>query len=95
MGVGLVWTKDLFPFACLWQETGGVQDYPWYGEGYVTAVEPNSSYPGQGLTAVIEKTGTQLVFAPGESHTLELKAVFYEGGSRVARIDPHGNVHRV
>jgi hypothetical protein len=95
LGVGMVWNGNLFPYACLWQETGGVQDYPWYGRAYVTAIEPNSSYPGQGLTTVMEKTGTQLTLAPGESRTLELKAVFYEGSRRVAHIDPAGNVLRL
>jgi hypothetical protein len=94
-GVGLVWNGQLFPYACLWQETGGVRDYPWYGRAYVTAIEPNSSYPGQGLTTVMRKTGTQLVLQPGESRTLELTAVFFQGDRRVARIDPEGKVYRV
>ena len=95
LGVGIVWDRDLFPYATLWQETGGVRDYPWYGGAYVTAIEPTSSYPAQGLTTVMQKTGTQLTFAAGQSRTLELKAVFYEGSRRVARIDPEGNVLRV
>ena len=94
LGVGVVWDGELFPYACLYQETGGERDYPWYGHAYVMGIEPNSSYPGQGLTTVMEKTGTQLTFAPSQSHTLELKAVFYEGDRRVARIDPEGNVLR-
>ncbi len=93
-GVGLVWDGTLFPYACLWQETGGVRDYPWYGRAYVTAVEPNSSYPGHGLSEVIRKTGTHLLLGPGESRTLNLKAVFYDGGERVARIDAGGKVFR-
>jgi hypothetical protein len=92
LGVGVVWDGELFPYACLWQETGGEREYPFYGQAYVTAIEPNGSYPGQGLTTVMDKTGTQLTFAPGESRTLELKAVFYEGGRRVARVDPTGQV---
>lgn len=94
LGVALVWDKALFPYACLWQETGGVRDYPWYGRAYVVAVEPNSSYPGHGLTSVIEQTGTQLVLAAGESRTLTLKAVFYEGAGRVTRVDRTGKVSR-
>lgn len=91
-GAGLVWDGRLFPYACFWQETGGVREYPFFGAAYVTAIEPNSSYPGQGLPAVIHKTGTHLVVGPGESRTVELKAVLYSGVRRVIRIDPHGNV---
>jgi hypothetical protein len=94
LGVGLVWSKELFPYVCLYQEAGGVLEYPWYGAAYVLMLEPNSSYPGQGLLATIEKTGTQLSLAPGESRTLALKAVLYEGSQRVTAIDENGNVHR-
>lgn len=93
-GVGLVWDGALLPYACLWQETGGVRDYPWYGRAYVTAVEPVSSYPGHGLGEVMQTTGTHLVLGSGESRTLNLKAVFYEGGERVIRIDGDGKVVR-
>ena len=42
----------------------------------------------------MEKTGTQVTLAPGESRTLEIKAVLYDGSERVARIDPSGAVIR-
>ena len=94
LGVGVVWDAALFPYACFWQETGGELGHPFFGQAYVTAIEPFSSYPGIGLTRVIEKTGTQLTLAPGESGTIEIRAVLYEGSERVARIDPSGEVLR-
>jgi hypothetical protein len=94
LGVGLAWNGDLFPYATFWQEMGGGQGYPFYGNTYVSALEPTSSYPGQGLTAMMQKTGTHLTFAPGQSRTLFLTAALYEGGQRVARIDRQGNVTR-
>jgi hypothetical protein len=94
LGVGVAWDGALFPYATFWQETGGVQDFPFYGGAYVTALEPASSYPGHGLSAVVKKTGTHLTFAPGESRTLALTAVLYEGGQRVQGVDLHGNVTR-
>jgi galactose mutarotase-like enzyme len=95
LGVGMVWDGALFPYACFWQETGGVRDYPWYGRAYATAIEPNSSYPGQGLITVKQKTGTQLVLEPGESRTQHIQVVFYEGKERVVRIDRTGSIYRV
>jgi len=91
-GIGMVWNEQLFPYCCFWQETGGVRDYPWYGRGYALAIEPSSSYPGQGLSAIMEKTKTHLTFAPGESRTLYLKAVLFEGTSRVTGINSAGVV---
>jgi hypothetical protein len=95
LGLGLAWDGDLFPYACFWQETGGVREYPFYGAAYVTAIEPNSSYPGHGLTTVMQKTATHLSLGPGESRALSLKAVFFESSRRVARIDRQGNVFHI
>jgi hypothetical protein len=93
-GAGLVWDAGLFPYACFWQETGGERGHPFFGKAYVTAIEPFSSYPGIGLTRVMETTATHLTLEPGESRTVELKAVFYDGTERVSRIDPSGSVER-
>ena len=57
------------------------------------AIEPASSIPGQGLTAVMDKTGTHLTLQPGESKEVEMKAVFYESDRGVQRIDADGAVH--
>jgi hypothetical protein len=95
MGVGMVWDGKLFPYAALWQETGAIRGYPFYGKAYVVALEPNSSYPAHGLAKVMEKTGTHLTLAPGESRTLELKAVFFESSRRIKQIDLSGRVQFV
>jgi galactose mutarotase-like enzyme len=94
LGAGLVWDGDLCPYACLWEEAGGTSGYPMYGQVYGLAIEPYTSYPGHGLARVMATTGTQLTFAPGQSRTLDMKLVLYEGTERVARIDPAGNVQR-
>ncbi len=93
-GVGLAWDGSVFPYAAFWQETGGTRDHPWYGAAYVTAIEPNASYPAHGLTTVMQKTGTHLTVAPGESRSVNMVAVFYEGNQRVAKIDAEGTVTR-
>lgn len=93
-GVGLVWPKAAFPHAWLWQEMHASAGFPWYGSAYVMAIEPGTSHPGQGLVAVMEKTGTHRSLAPGESAEAELRAVFYEGSAAVAGIDGGGHVRR-
>jgi hypothetical protein len=91
-GVGLVWPADLMPYAWMWQEMHATSGFPWYRGCYVMAIEPNTSLPGQGLRAVMDKTGTQRVLAPGASAELTLRAVFYEGTDGVHGIDPTGRV---
>jgi hypothetical protein len=91
-GFGLAWDGSVFPYATFWQETSGTRDHPWYGAAYVTAIEPQASYPAHGLTTVMKKNGTHLTVAPGESRTIAMMAVFYEGSGRVAGIDAEGKV---
>jgi hypothetical protein len=91
-GVGLVWPVATFPHAWLWQELHASPGFPWYAGVYVMAIEPATSYPGQGLVGVMEKSGTHRSLAPGESAEAELRAVFYESTSGIRGIDRDGRV---
>jgi hypothetical protein len=91
-GVGLTWPTDVFPYAWFWQELHASPGYPWYKGVYVMAIEPATSIPGQGLQAVIAKTGTQRTLDAGASVEAEIRAVFYESSAGVQRIDPDGSV---
>ena len=91
-GVGLQWNADVFPYAWFWQELTSSPGFPFYKCAYVIAIEPASSIPGQGLSAVMEKTGAHLTLQPGESREVELNAVFYESRAGVENIDEAGNV---
>ncbi len=92
VGIGLSWDVNLFPYAWFWQELNSSPGFPFYKCSYVIAIEPAASIPGQGLTAVMEKTGTHLTLQPGESRAVQLKAVFYESRLGVQHIDDAGNV---
>lgn len=91
-GVGLVWPKEIFPYAYLWEEAHGSLGFPFYGRAYTVAIEPFSSIPGQGLESVMKKTGTHLRLQPGGEIELEMRAVFFESSRGVRRIDPDGSV---
>jgi hypothetical protein len=92
LGVGLVWPTAVFPYAWFWQEMHAGQGFPWYGEVYVMAIEPFSSWPGHGLSAVIEKTGTQLSIPAGTSIEVDFAAVLYHAKTGIAGIAPDGAV---
>ena len=65
------WPRADFPFAWLWQEMHNSLGAPWYGESYVMAIEPATSWPG-GLANVMERTQTHRILRPGETATNEL-----------------------
>lgn len=92
LGVGLVWPTAVFPYAWFWQEMHAGEGYPWYGEVYVMAIEPFSSWPGHGLSAVIEKTGTHLTIPAGASINADLSAVLYRTKAGISGIEPDGTV---
>ncbi len=94
LGAGIVWDGSVLPYVCMYIEAGGLQGYPYYGRCYHAMIEPNSSYPAIGLTNVIQTTGTQIGFDPGQRRTVELRAVIYEGSEHVSSIDRQGGVRR-
>lgn len=91
-GVGLVWPAAAFPHAWLWQELHASPGFPWYRGVYVIAIEPATSYPGQGLVSVMGKSGTHRSLKPGESAEAELRVTFYESTSGIRGIDLDGRV---
>lgn len=91
-GIGLSWDLDVFPYAWFWQELNSSPGFPFYKCSYVIAIEPASSIPGQGLSAAMQKTGTQLTLEPGESREAQMTAIFYESNRGLRHIDDAGAV---
>ena len=91
VGIGLTWPLEIFPYVWCFQEYNGTFGYPFFGRWYTLAVEPVSSYPGQGLEVAVQK-GTARRLAPGESLEMELKVVFFNSTGGVWRISPNGHV---
>ena len=84
LGFGMRWDVNVFRYLWLWQEFGGTRHYPWWGRGYVVAVEPQSSLSGLGLQNAIER-GTQLTLSPGERLSTSLCASIF-----IAEGEPKG-----
>ena len=70
----LRWPLELFPAAWFWQELHASEGYPWYRRLYTTALEPNSSWPGQGLANVRAKGGSPLLLGAEETRTAIVEA---------------------
>jgi hypothetical protein len=94
IGAGLAWRRDDFPFAWFWQELHGSPGYPWYKGMYVMAIEPNTTWPGGGLTAAMAQTGTHRTIQPGETRSIEIRAVLYDAASGIGGIDMDGAVSK-
>lgn len=80
ISVELEWDHTVMPHAWLWLEARSTLGYPWYGQAYVLAIEPATSFPGHGLAVVRERTGTQVVFEPGVARTAVTSLSIEEDG---------------
>lgn len=65
----LSWDLSVMPYAWYWLEAGGRAGFPWFSDAYVLALEPATSWPYTGVSAVRETTGTHVTIEPGESRT--------------------------
>lgn len=71
LGIGVVlrWDLATMPYAWFWVEANASAGFPWFKSAYVLAIEPAASWPGQGIDAARQKTGTPVTFAPGQART--------------------------
>ena len=67
IGVALAWDVADFPAAWLWHEIAS-PGYPFYGRACLVAIEPASSWPGDGLASAVER-GQATTLAAGESRS--------------------------
>ncbi len=82
-GVALVFPREVFPHAWLWQVYGG-----WRGHHHV-CLEPWTGYPMQLEEAAA--AGRARVLAPGASLEAEVALVLYGGLERVASVEAGGS----
>jgi hypothetical protein len=59
-GVALAWDVAAFPHVWFWQQIGGT-GFPWYGRSAITAIEPQSAWPKDGLAAAIARGRARLL----------------------------------
>jgi hypothetical protein len=61
----LSWDGAAFPYAWLWCELGGTQDAPWNGKARLIGIEPNTTWPGNGLLDTHRRGAPLLSLQPG------------------------------
>jgi hypothetical protein len=66
------WSTATLPYLWYWQEFGGTTGYPWYGEVFTIGLEPNSSYPTNGLPDAIAN-GSAMWIGPGASKSFTMR----------------------
>jgi hypothetical protein len=88
-GFGLRWDPALFRHLWYWQVARGSFGYPWFGQTYSMALEPWTSWPGDGLQQAVAN-GTALRLGPGETVRTTLLASLWQGRGAVRGIGADG-----
>jgi len=65
-GMALAWDLETWPHLWMWL-LGGTSEFPWFGRARMIGLEPNRSWPFDGLTGAISR-GQQLTVPRGGSH---------------------------
>jgi uncharacterized protein DUF4432 len=68
----LSWPLELFPNAWFWQELNATPGYPWFRRLYTTAIEPNTTIPGQGIVRARAAGGVPLALAADETRAARI-----------------------
>jgi hypothetical protein len=71
-GVRVEWDRETLPYLWYWQEFGGTTGYPWYGEVYTIGLEPNSSYPTNGLPDAVAN-GSAMTIEPHATTSFSMR----------------------
>lgn len=79
VGVALSWESQDFPYLWIWEELGATTRPPWFGRAQVIGLEPCTSWPGHGLSAIAASTATHLMLSPGEQRHVALRLHVFDG----------------
>jgi hypothetical protein len=90
LGAVLSWDGGIFPCAWLWIELGGTGDAPWNGRARLIGLEPNTTWPGNGLADVARRGGPLLELKPGAEINATVRLHVSAIGAPIDGIDAEG-----
>lgn len=88
-GFAMCWDRAVFHHVWYWQVARGAYGYPWYGRTYSAALEPWTSWPGDGLAEAVRR-GTDLRLGAHEQVHTTVHAVLWHGSAPARRVTPAG-----
>jgi hypothetical protein len=90
VAIALSWDATDFPCAWLWYELGATEDAPWFGKGRLIGLEPNSSWPGNGLADVARRGARLLTLQPGSEIATRLRLHVFKPKGAILGVDEDG-----
>jgi hypothetical protein len=91
IGIGMLFSKEIFKYVWNWQVFGGGDGYPWYGRHYNEGLELCTSLP-DGDNFPDAKGSTAVKLKSGESIEANLKAITFHSPTGVKKIRPDATI---
>jgi len=90
-GVALAWDATVHPHLWVWA-LNGADGFPWYGRAHMVGIEPQRSWPFDGLAPAIER-GQALTVPAGEAMSSWFTmALLSDSSPAVTRVSKEGRV---
>jgi galactose mutarotase-like enzyme len=86
----LSWSADIFPYAWLWIELGGTEEAPWNGQARLIGIEPNTTWPGNGLADTARRHAPLLRLDPGAVRRATVRLQVLRAPRPIAGVDGSG-----
>jgi galactose mutarotase-like enzyme len=91
VAVALSWDGDVFPYAWLWFELAGTPEPPWCGKARLIGVEPNTTWPANGIADAARRGGRLLTLQPGAEMTATVRLHVFKPRGAIRSVDAKGH----
>lgn len=90
----LSWDANRFPCAWIWYELEGTADAPWYGNGRVICIEPNTTMRAYGLATAKSRGSPLLRLLPNVDIETTLRLHVFKPKGSITLVDKEGRASR-
>lgn len=90
VSVALSWDAGIFPCAWLWCELEGTMEAPWCGKARLIGIEPNSTWPANGLADAARRGGRLLTLQPGVEVIATVRLNVFKPQGSILGVDAKG-----
>jgi hypothetical protein len=90
VAAALSWDANVFPYLWLWCELAGTAEPPWGGAARLIGMEPNTTWPANGLADAVRRGGRLLALQPGTEIATTVRLHVFKPAGAILGVDATG-----
>jgi hypothetical protein len=90
LAAALSWDLGVFPYAWLWFELLGTSEPPWDGKTRLIGLEPNTTWPANGLADAVRRGAPLLTLNPGAEVNTTVRLNVFKPEGAILDVDEDG-----